>query len=213
MVTLSCLIVIASLFTQGLGNGTRHSSLKLIDIFFFLIIFRLFIVFVIQFLQWRLQRWVHGGGNNQGAEVLPGHNENTGKALIEAACMEETRTTQVEGESHQGNMEGHNKLTAPRKGWTDGAMTNSQPMETKTKVDSSCSIGSSLRISSYNLLTKHTTTIHVAAFCTWVGIDLVTFAIFMQALYTSRAVAWAKFNEYCDTNLEWMAVEFIFTLE
>lgn len=202
MVTLSSLVVMSSLFTQGVSNGKLNSSLKLIDIFFFFIILRLYFVFLSQLVLFRLRRWLKAIDRDLDTTELPDHKQNDELDSTKVASMEKNGKTHLKGESHHIIRRGRNKVMVPREVWPDREMTNSESMETKNNTAPASSPRSSFEIRVYRFATKHSGKFRVSVYYAWAIINFVTFTIFMNSLFKDQDAARAKFNEYCDTNLE-----------
>lgn len=202
MVTLSSLVVMSSLFTQGVSNGKLNSSLKLIDIFFFFIILRLYFVFLSQLILFRVRRWLKGIGKDLEATEQMGHKQDADKDSAKVASMEETAKTHLEGESHHVTRRGHKRVTVPGEGWAKRVMPRLESMETKNRSVPPSSPRSSFEIRVYRFATKYSNKFRVSVYYAWAIINFVTFTIFMNHLFNNKYEARAKFNEYCDTNLE-----------
>ncbi|KAK8407466.1 hypothetical protein O3P69_002186 [Scylla paramamosain] len=131
MVTLSCFIVLATLNAQDQVSGVRHSSFKVMDVYMFYTLFRLFLVFIAHIFIERLRGWLERVVQDKQAEgeAERGQNLNNPSKISEVWLTEvEDVKTHQEGEIHRRhNSRDENKLGKPPGGWVHEVTTEACP--------------------------------------------------------------------------------------
>lgn len=187
MVTLSCLIVQATLFSQNTGSGPIQMTLKIKDMLTLIYIVRLFSVFMVHLIHWWLTRWLRGVASEMGEKGLQ-DLKNTYKDL--------TKTVSTEGGK---------KLMPPCYGWVDEvarARQTKQSMETRDKTSTLASFRP-FRLKLYRFVSKFRNSIFRV--CLFVSSFLeIYFYIYLTKLFLEFAAeSRVKYDKYCDMNLEW----------
>ena len=211
MVTLSCFIVLATLFSQDVTNGPRHSSFKIMDFYLFYILYRLFLVFIMHIIHVYLERWFKRIEAKQ-EERKRERSQNTEDWTDIPSEVEGVKTLQ-EGEIHHRDNKRHkNKLQESHGSWmhevavmschSKEAMTLPQPLKRGNKRCPWCSF-SLVHPKQWfiNLFIKNRKWFRMLMLIFWLIMDLTFANMVRGTIFNYINKMDGKVEEYCDTNI------------
>ncbi|MPC38749.1 hypothetical protein E2C01_032262 [Portunus trituberculatus] len=216
MVTLSCFIVLVTLNAQDEVSGIRHSSFKVMDIYMFYTLSRLFLVFITHIFTERLLGWLERVVQDMQAdcEAKCGQNPNNPSKKCEVWMTEvDDAKTHQEGKiHHRPNVWHENKLeklqgdlvhevttkVCPSK----ESATSSPSLKGDSKICLSCSHFSFARFKQSFGMCIYTNKngLFWLASIFWILSDVFMVLILMICMEINSSTMYAKYNEYCNTN-------------